>query len=200
MKEVDKAWLACAIDGEGNIQIRKYKRNTRSPVTIQITNTDRNFLERAKEIVPEGHIYPVRRRRRNERPVYTFNLCEHKAVLNTLVEILPYLIIKKRLAEEAIEFIQSYKWRFNSSEASPELVHFILKEAEKKGIRPIAKDVEKKFGLNIHSSTVLNIIKSQGQWVRHCLICGEPFEVSQKYRKYCPKHTLSKSVSEKHLL
>jgi len=192
MNELEKTWLACAIDAEGCISIREHKKGRRSPVTIQITNTNLQFLKRANEIVPRGKIYKVRRRRKNEKKTYTFNICRHEFVIDTLQEILPYLIIKKKIAKSAIQFIKSYKWPFTYDKANPELVCYILEQAKDKGIRQIEKLVKQKFKLNICNCTVLRIIRNQGQWIRYCHICNKPFEVSQRYQRYCPEHTLSK--------
>lgn len=47
MRDVDAAWLAAAIDGEGTIT---FVRRSRS-VKISISNNSKEFLDRAKEIV-----------------------------------------------------------------------------------------------------------------------------------------------------
>lgn len=190
MDEIEKAWFACAIDGEGTIAIRRSK-NRASPVRLMIYNTCIAFLKRAQQIVPDGRIYMMPKRQAMWKQEGQFTLNAHKKVINVLQQILPYLIVKKELAEEAIKIIQNYDWRFTRDQLSPEVSDFIINEAETKGIREISRTVKEKYRLTLDANTVLRIIKSRGKFIRHCLICKEPFEVSHKFRKYCSQHTMA---------
>ena len=110
-KEVDKSWLACAIDGEGSVGIRTIGTKREQYVRIQIANTDYQFMKKVSKLTNtkitarnhyEGHL--------GKKIVYWVTINKHKDVLTTLKLILPYLIIKKKKSKKIILFIKSRTW------------------------------------------------------------------------------------------
>jgi len=53
MNELDKVWLACAIDSEGSIFLEKTHSTNLIP-RIAVSNTNRPFVEKAVAIIREG--------------------------------------------------------------------------------------------------------------------------------------------------
>ena len=114
----EKSWLACAIDGEGCIYYhdkidKNGWRNRR--VEIQVVNTDIQFVERARKLL--NGIKISEQGRRSKKMVYRARIADHKQVLSILEQIKDYLIIKKNLAQNVIDFIKKTDWDKQSGEA-----------------------------------------------------------------------------------
>jgi len=121
MKKYEKSWLAGVIDGEGSIMIYDYidRRGWRNRhARIEIVNTNKNFIERAGKLLNLDSKIIKQVRGKNRKPLYRARQANHKKVLSILTQILPYLIIKKNKAIEAIDFIKRTDWgkrRFSST-------------------------------------------------------------------------------------
>jgi len=110
MPEVDKAWLAALIDGEGTIcfQERVSKRAT-SPtwsVRLSVVNTHRGLLERVAKLcnVGGGPGSPSPRFRREGapgRPIFHWQVTNAKAA-SVIAAIRPYLVAKREQADLAL--------------------------------------------------------------------------------------------------
>jgi len=109
MSEVEKAWLAAAIDGEGTIGI---SLTSALNTAVAMGNTSREFLENARRITDSGIIQQSNLILKQHKPFYTWFLRQREQ-LGVLQQIVPYLIIKKHIAEAVIKFLLV---RCNSSE------------------------------------------------------------------------------------
>ena len=140
MEEHEKAWLACAIEGEGCISIRKawlspaarkmVKRGFAWRVTVQITNNSKEFCEKAQQIVGAGKIRAIHRERQDRKTTCIWRLpCSKSGVV--LSEIKKHFTIprKQRLAELAIKARELVKQHINRSVYDRELTD-IYKEAK----------------------------------------------------------------------
>jgi hypothetical protein len=94
MDELDKVWLACAIDGEGHISITKYPE-------IIIINTNYAFVAKAARLM-KANVKP-----RKDGPYFRARKRKSSIVVAVLEQLLPYLIIKREDAEKAIAIIKS---------------------------------------------------------------------------------------------
>lgn len=107
LTELEKAYLACAIDTEGCIieSTRLGKPMTR----ILVTNTNKAFLEKLREITGIGYIY-TRWHDQNVRHSLCFewHVNRRKEVIDLSKAILEYLIIKKAKASIIIERYKNY--------------------------------------------------------------------------------------------
>lgn len=122
MTEAEKAWLACAIDGEGFIGLRntidsKTGWKLRS-VEIGVVNTDRRFIDEAARLIGDGYIRTLAPRDKigntsyaGKLPVFNVRLKHRDKVVAILQEIRPYLIIKASKADAVIEFVRTTDWR-----------------------------------------------------------------------------------------
>lgn len=164
LSETERAYIAGFIDGEGTIGISLVYRNglpIHGTPVVSISNTNKRVLEwiaskvnRAKWIKKSVHVYKQPEYNPRHRDFYALNLCSRLRLEPFLKAILPYLQIKRKLAQTVLEFyearifqrpysIQDWKRilkireltnssRFPQIKRRKFLAHFI-KELEKKG-------------------------------------------------------------------
>ena len=108
-KSTDAAYAAGFLDGEGTIYILLHKpgngKAPRSPsyiLTITLSQTQEGVLGWLKERWG-GSVSSEPLRKWGRRPIWAWRVSSRKAA-SLLTECLPYLQIKKRAAEIAIEF------------------------------------------------------------------------------------------------
>lgn len=119
MTELEKAYIAGIIDGEGSIMLQKFHYNEYHSPCISIASTTLELLNWIKSVVGKGII----KRKKN------YNISEHKDcysyvlkyndALAFLQEIYPYLIInsKKKRAELILKIYKSLTPRNGSYSA-----------------------------------------------------------------------------------
>jgi hypothetical protein len=112
LTETEKAYLAGLMDGEGCITIIKCKpaRRAANPsysLQTSINNTDERVLRYCKEVTGVGSItfFQVTKKKPTWKNLWNWNL-RKQDTLDFLIQILPYLITKKRQAELAIEYAE----------------------------------------------------------------------------------------------
>jgi hypothetical protein len=112
LTETEKAYLAGLIDGEGCITIIKSKpaRKAKNPsysLQVFINITDERVIRYCKEVTGVGSIsfLLVTKRKPTWKNIWTWCL-RKQDTYDFLVQILPYLIIKKRQAELAVEYAE----------------------------------------------------------------------------------------------
>jgi len=109
--ETTKAYLAGIIDGEGTITIcnQKWKRKYSSGVStrpmVAISNTDYGLLKYLNNLNVGGVSYD-RRQHEGWKQSFQWSVSSHLGCLSILRTILPYLVIKKKRAEEVIKYIE----------------------------------------------------------------------------------------------
>jgi len=106
MDELRKIWLACAVDTEGSIHFEKHrgKKHESFSIRISLCNTNLHFVQKAQEICGIGHI--GLEPKVVHLPVYRWYIGKASECERILREILPYLIIKKGKAEQALLFLK----------------------------------------------------------------------------------------------
>lgn len=102
-QEIEKVWLACAIDTDGWIGIAKtpYGLTPR----IRIYNTHLGFVQHAAKLIHRKIKIDIRVTNHpngSRKPCYRVDI-SGKPCVSILKEILPYLIIKKERANEGIK-------------------------------------------------------------------------------------------------
>lgn len=112
-REVDRAWMAALVDGEGCISIRRYDSHSNGldhdrcqdgfVPFISIGNNDRELLDRCVEITGYGKVNVKdrpdidRRGIKSRRTYYGWRLDGNKA-MDVIRDIYPYLVAKRRQA------------------------------------------------------------------------------------------------------
>lgn len=98
LEEWQKAWLACAIDSEGNIYAPV------NCVRLEIVNTNIEFVLCVTSMLGDrAKVYTRKRRSEKETQAYTVVLGKQYELREILRQVLPYLIIKKEKARQVIE-------------------------------------------------------------------------------------------------
>ena len=97
MEEVEKAYLAGIVDGEGTVTLMKHHKNETPVPFVSIANNNLELLKWTKFLVG-GNICSKKKRLLHHSDSYVLNIRQDRA-LRFLNEIKEYLIIKKQQAE-----------------------------------------------------------------------------------------------------
>jgi len=113
LSEVEKAYLACAIDTEGTIALYQKRRKMKGMINfhthfyprIKIGNTNREFLEFCRKQMELGNISSngVRWKENGWKPAFVIVIGSWKDIQELLIQILPFLIIKHKHAKLMLE-------------------------------------------------------------------------------------------------
>lgn len=125
--EVEKVWLACAIDGEGEIGMQRSKMRRGKGYTFQgfigLSNTHRGFIDYGYGLCGATSEIQSQKRYENQAPTWRFRVNASSRVRGILEAILAYLIIKRGHAETLLEFYELCD-RLNEGKPVYETVHF----------------------------------------------------------------------------
>lgn len=96
LSEIEKSWLACAIDTDGSLKCyhkrRKGKWNGWEFKAI-VVNTNKDLVSKAKELLDRfGNTYWQEPDRRGKKVIYWIALSSKNAIKELCKEIYPYLI------------------------------------------------------------------------------------------------------------
>lgn len=110
----DLAWTAGIIDGEGSIFVMKQGRKDRERthnyiLRVSVQSADRVMTPELKRLFPDGAQFSTQREQRNGWSNTLKWQLNGKKAARFLKEILPYLRVKRRQAELAIEFQDTTK-------------------------------------------------------------------------------------------
>ncbi len=98
MGEIEKAYVAGLVDGEGSVTLsRKHSNETPSP-EVSIANNSLHLLDWVKNIVGAGKITSKSKNKVYHAQSYTWSVRDNKAIC-FLNEIKKYLIVKRQQAE-----------------------------------------------------------------------------------------------------
>ena len=97
MDEVEKAYIAGIIDGEGTVTLMKHHKNETPIPFVGIANNNYELLKWIK-VLAGGNICAKKKRLPHHNDSYALNI-RHDRALRFLNEIKKYLIIKKPQAE-----------------------------------------------------------------------------------------------------
>ncbi len=122
LSAVEAAWLAGVIDGEGSIGLYNFGKEGRR-VEIQVSNTNIEFVANVRKFIGCGS--SVMRSKfgilhKGRKPIYHYMLKGSARCYVVLKQILPYLIIKKGLAEKILKEIEEKpfgRWKNATEEA-----------------------------------------------------------------------------------
>lgn len=108
LSEMQKVWLACAIDTEGSILVTHHHYPSGSPFErwyfcIEVSNTDMPFIEHVGQIVQERVRWM--KPKENRKQAYMIKVGSAPKIFGILQQIIPYLIVKRNKAIEACSHI-----------------------------------------------------------------------------------------------
>ena len=147
LTETQKAYLAGFVDGEGCISITKYKRSHQ--VTFRITNTNKEVLNYLCAITGLGYVNVFVMSTAEDRSP-RFKDCKPQwkwqfsanGMRELLPVILPYLIVKLKVAKTALELLQSSLARgrgvSEEERSRREVLYARMKELNQRGIKHVS--------------------------------------------------------------
>jgi hypothetical protein len=97
LDEVEKAYLAGIVDGEGTVSLMKHHRNETPAPLVAVANNNLQLLRWIKDKIG-GVIVSKKKRLPHHRNSYTWSIRQDRAI-RFLDEIKFYLIVKKQQAE-----------------------------------------------------------------------------------------------------
>jgi nucleoside 2-deoxyribosyltransferase len=104
LSEIDAAWLAALIDGEGNIGFQR--RGNYWAVRLTINMQSKETVEKAAAITKFGSVLLKKRGKRERRDSWRWTIASKEAI-SVLLAVYPYLIEKKPMAAIALEMEQT---------------------------------------------------------------------------------------------
>jgi hypothetical protein len=90
LNQVDAAYIAGLIDGEGTVTLSRRHRSENRQLVVSISNTDHPLLEYVLDSVGAGKITNKKTYQSHHTASYTFTISNRQA-LKLLEQILPYL-------------------------------------------------------------------------------------------------------------
>ncbi|HBI23587.1 MAG TPA: hypothetical protein DDX84_05145 [Nitrospiraceae bacterium] len=105
LTQVEAAYIAGLIDGEGTITLSRKHRNENRQLVISISNTEVNLLNYVKDAVGAGRITRKRTYSEAHTPSKTYQITNRQA-LDLLKQIAPYL--KSYKSDRAALILEHY--------------------------------------------------------------------------------------------
>lgn len=109
MNEIQLAWLAGIIDGEGSIILSR-QRNNYMNTALVITNTNIEILNKVEKIYSElginPHWHKIKSNKKQHSDCFHLMVTRLKEINTILKAILPYLIGKRAQAETFIRYAE----------------------------------------------------------------------------------------------
>ncbi|MEW5758266.1 MAG: hypothetical protein AB1755_02170 [Candidatus Omnitrophota bacterium] len=105
LKEVEKAYLAGIVDGEGTVTLMRHHRNETHTPYVSVANNNLKLLKWIK-IKIGGVVISKKKRMSHHNNSYAWYVCQNRAI-DFLNEIKRYLIIKKPQADLITEKYKS---------------------------------------------------------------------------------------------
>lgn len=94
-------YIAGFFDGEGSIVISNNR------VTLSIPQTDEKILLKIKEFFKKGNVYTLKKRKEHWKDAWVYRCNGSFQVLEILLKLEPFLILKKDKALKAIELLKN---------------------------------------------------------------------------------------------
>lgn len=105
-KPLDLSYIAGLFDGEGSVTLTRREGRDIQYVALSLSNTHREIVERIKQSLGCGSVH---KQSGVNLPVYNWYV-SHAAAAECIEKLLPFLIVKRKEAELALEWYkQSYE-------------------------------------------------------------------------------------------
>lgn len=108
VREVDVAWAAGIVDGEGHIGVYKSKihrshQTVKYGLRLKVAMTHLETLTKLHAVLGVGSLHPGVVRKSTYRKVWVLDLCSRQAEMAIRL-LLPYLVTKREEAKVGLEF------------------------------------------------------------------------------------------------
>lgn len=99
LNDVDAAWLAGIIDGEGSVTLTtERKRQKFKQPQLCVTSTSRNIIDTIERITGVGHVRIKLRREEHHKDAWSWQVKNGRQVLDVLTQILPFMREENKVA------------------------------------------------------------------------------------------------------
>ena len=90
MTDIDAAWLAGLLEGEGYFQITKPRHHHPTQIVIRLSMTDKDVVEKAAKLLNN---VPINEKAKTteRKTIYAISLTKRDEVEKVLLQILPYM-------------------------------------------------------------------------------------------------------------
>ena len=107
MTDIEAAWLAALLEGEGYFQITKPRPNNPTQVLIRLSMTDKDVVEKASKLLN----VPIncKAKTTEKKTIYSISLSRRDDVEKVLLQILPHM--GSRRSERINECLETIKER-----------------------------------------------------------------------------------------
>lgn len=106
--EPEKAWLACAVDSEGSVNLRRDRRHIDTMnISVCFYNTNPEFAQRFAEL-SGGAIYSRGPRAFGKKNLFEVYVTSKARIARILLATLPYLIVKRAKAKQVLDWIDRH--------------------------------------------------------------------------------------------
>jgi hypothetical protein len=106
MTDIDAAWLAGLLEGEGYFQITKPRHHHPTQVVIRLAMTDKDVVEKAAKLLNN---VPINEKAKTteRKTIYAISLTKRDEVEKVLLQILPYMGSRRtQKINECLEVIE----------------------------------------------------------------------------------------------
>jgi hypothetical protein len=106
MTDIDAAWLAGLLEGEGYFQITKPRHHHPTQVVIRLAMTDKDVVEKAAKLLNN---VPINEKAKTteRKTIYAISLTKRDEVEKVLLQILPYMGSRRtQRINECLEVIE----------------------------------------------------------------------------------------------
>lgn len=104
LPEIEKGYLAGAIDCDGFISLQRRDKRNNFQLWVGVTNTNNALVKKCQEITKIGRIHKATQG--HLKPAYTWVVCTFSGTYSLLKQIEPYLVRKRRQAQLGLEFMR----------------------------------------------------------------------------------------------
>jgi len=107
--ELDIAWAAGILEGEGCFSLYQRKNSSAKRVSIRCKMTDNDIILRLQSVLG-GYVNPRKPNKETNKPLWEWRLYKKDDIETTIYKILPYLGIRRSAkAKELLAYIDSRK-------------------------------------------------------------------------------------------
>ena len=106
LTEIEKAYLAGFIDGEGSIGIQQDSHARYGRICLRISNTNEMIIRYIRDLIGFGAVVFIKRQKDKWQDAYSYQVASYQCKI-VLEQLLPYLKVKRELGELALEFQSS---------------------------------------------------------------------------------------------
>lgn len=107
--ELDIAWAAGILEGEGCFGLNKVKNFPSKQISIRCKMTDNDIILRLQSVFG-GYVRPKKPNKETDKPLWEWSLYKQADVETVILKILPYLGVRRSAkAKELLAYIDSRK-------------------------------------------------------------------------------------------